>query len=257
MKQLSITTWDLHYDERATKPLFGIFSWAGRAPMILKELLRIDSDIILIQEIPQFYTAVIRTELSEYTWGFAGENYRGGKTMLGIGVKTSAGKPTFSEYDFRKVGRHGEKVLFAKLGDILIGCVHFPKNILARRTMSDKLGKVLKNFIYRRLIIGGNFNSATYDGGGEQIHHINAVCGTYSATEYTKKESNDTPTYSSFSPYPYNVINEKYLNIPGKLDHILVRNFIAGESILHDIVTIHQTSINLSEHYAITTYLTL
>lgn len=263
-KPITVTTWNVHYDEKGIKPKYGAFSWTNRVNGIIDEISRIDSEIVLLQEVPHYDNQTIRRGLPAYRWQFLATNARSGKWNLAIAIKPhvvdnlshsdgTPPEPDFSEYDFKKVGRHCEKVLFCRLGELLIVCVHMPKGKLGRKTMSEHFHKVLASFKYKRLIIGGDFNSLPYDEGYRQMTTMNAVCGTYSATEYAINESNNKLAKKSYIPYPYNVINPKYLTMDGKLDHILARNLIVEKSIVHDYSLIPRSSAYLSEHFAITT----
>lgn len=262
-KSITVTSWNVHYDERGVKPKYGAFSWTNRVNDIIDEITRIDSDILLLQEIPNYDNQTLRRGLPAYQWQFLPTNARSGKWNLAIAIKphiadslkNSEGvipELDFSEYDFKKIGRHCEKVLFCKLGELLIACVHMPKGQLGRKFMSEHFHKVLANFKYKRLIIGGDFNSLPYDSGYEQMTTMNAVCGTYSATEYAVNESDGKIAKKSYVPYPYNVVSPKYLQLNGKLDHILARNLIVEKSIVHDYTLIPRSSAYLSEHFAIT-----
>lgn len=262
-KPITVTTWNVHYDERGIKPRYGAFSWTNRVQSIIEEISRIDSDIVLLQEVPTYDNQTIRRGLPAYRWQFLAVNARSGKWNLAIAVKPNTGSkltpndnisidPEFSEYDFNKVGRHCEKVLFCQIGNLLIACVHMPKGPLGRKSMSEHFHKVLEKFKYTRLIIGGDFNSLPYDEGYKHMVTMNAVCGTYSATEFALNESNNLLATKSYVPYPYNVVNKKYLKLQGKLDHILARYLVAESPIVHDNTTIPRTNAYLSEHFAIT-----
>jgi endonuclease/exonuclease/phosphatase family metal-dependent hydrolase len=142
--------------------------------------------------------------------------------------------------------------------NMLIVSVHFPMELDGRKSMVKNFPIFLGKYKYDKLMICGDFNCFPDNWGYQQIPLMNAMCGTYSISQYSVSESTKKFTEHSFVPYPYDVVPKEALELVGTLDVMLARGiYLAkeGNMIAHDEF-MESTNIHPSDHFCMSVDIT-
>ncbi len=264
METLSKTvgTYNINYSRRADGD-FGAYHWSNRSKYVYELMKKINASFWCIQEIHQDNIDEFTETMKDHHWHIQPQNSRGGKlTSIAIGVNKEHDLSDIEwiTYNFNQHHQLGEVVVgcIIKSLQMLVVSVHFPMDLDARKSMVEQFKNFLKLYTYDSLIITGDFNSFPDGWGYNQIPLLNALCSTYSASEYAVYKSTNVYAKHSFNPYPYDVVPETSLKMVGKLDHMLVKKLYVKPNtsvIVHDDY-IPNTMINPSDHYPMSVTLT-
>lgn len=259
---IKVGTYNINYSRRADGD-FGAYHWSNRNKYVYELMNTIGATVWCVQEIHQDNIVEFTETMKEHHWYIQPQNSRGGKlTSIAIGVKKdyNISDIEWIAYNFNQHHSAGEVVVGCLIKSIqtLIVSTHFPMDQSARKSMVENFEKFINLHTYHRLVISGDFNSFPNDWGYQQIPFLNAVCGTYSSSEYAIYKSIGVYAKHSFKPYPYDVVPENALKMVGKLDHIFVKKLRVKcdtSVIIHDDY-IPNTMIHPSDHYPISATLT-
>jgi endonuclease/exonuclease/phosphatase family metal-dependent hydrolase len=253
---LKVMTYNINYSRRATvENGWGFYSWPNRASTIYQILKSHDPDVLMIQELHEDYRGEFMDTMTNYYWFFMKQNARGGVTYIGIGFKRTLDHFKFGEYNFNQHNNEDIKDLensvycVDDLTNTIYISVHLPMNLDCRMKTSELISILTKPFDHA--VIGGDFNSSSAICGYQQMLKTNAYCGTHSLSEYALFKSTNMIATKSFIPYPYDYVPQKWLDVPGKLDHLLGKNVIPVGNVIVDDTCMEETNIMPSDHMPI------
>lgn len=258
----SFMTYNVNYSRRAMNE-YAEYSWENRKSSLYNLIEEISPNILFLQEILTKNKEEVQKNLSDYQWHFEPINSRGGLCCNGIGVKNTflrnVKQQKFS-YNFDKFEKTAEKVLGLIIGDLCLLNVHFPINEQSRMAMASNFHRCLPLSKTYKIIIAGDFNAFPDCRGQELLESLQKVTNTVCISDLALSESSREIATRSFKAYPYDVVPESALALPGKLDHIFVKGFkIADKTTLLvlDSRKVVGKSFSPSDHYPIICNLTL
>lgn len=250
-------TYNVNYSRRAVNE-YSQYSWENRRNDIYKLIQKENPTIIFLQEILTKNQQEVQTNLSDHQWHFESINSRDGLCCNGIGIKnafsTEEERKKFS-YNFNKFEPTAEKVLGLIIGDLCLLNVHFPMEEKGRMSMASNLDQCFPLDRVYRVILAGDFNAFPDCKGPEQLETIQKVTQTERISDQAISEFSGEIATRSFKAYPYDIVPDEALKMPGKLDHIFVKGLrIAGDTtpLVLDARSVEGKDFSPSDHYPIT-----
>lgn len=256
-RQVDFMTYNVNYSRRAVNE-YAQYSWENRRNDIYKLIQNANPNVIFLQEILTKNQQEVQTNLSNYQWHFESTNSREGVCCNGIGIKntfsTDKEQKKFS-YNFNKFDQTAEKVLGLIIGDLCLLNVHCPMEEKGRMAMALNLDQCIPSDRVYQVIIAGDFNAFPDCKGLEQVEVIQKVTKTVRVSDLALSESSGETATRSFKAYPYDIVPEEALKMPGKLDHIFVRGLRIVDNttpLVLDARTVDGKDFSPSDHYPIT-----
>lgn len=253
---INFMTYNVNYSRRATGE-YSQYSWENRSEAVYQLIQGSHSNIVFLQEILTQNREEVEKNLSDYQWHFESTNAREGVCCNGIGIKKDflpdLEQQKFS-YNFNQFEKSAEKVLGLTIGDLCLLNVHCPMEEKGRMAMAANLNHSLPSDKAYRVIIAGDFNSFPDCNGAEQVETLQKVTETVRISDFAISESSGEIATRSFKAYPYDIVPEEALKMPGKLDHIFVRGIKIVDQTTPTVLdgrTVEGKDISPSDHYPI------
>ncbi|MCE5295280.1 MAG: endonuclease/exonuclease/phosphatase family protein [Chlamydiales bacterium] len=256
---IKFMSYNVNYSRRAVDE-YSEYGWESRKNDVYKLIQGADRNIIFLQEILSQNRDEVQKSLSDYRWYFEMTNSRNGVCCNGIGIKDSfrpgQERKQFS-YNFNVFEKGAEKVLGIVIDDLCLVNVHCPMEEKARMAMAENLDKCLPlDQEFKQIIFAGDFNSFPDCRGEEQIETIAKVTRTVRISDSAVSETTKQIATRSFQAYPYDVVPEQALNLPGKIDHIFVKDLtLETTPVVLDARYVEGKTFAPSDHYPIVTSL--
>lgn len=222
---IDFMTYNVNYSRRAINE-YAQYGWENRRNDVYKLIKGANPTVLFLQEVLSKNQEEVRANLADYEWYFDPTNSRDGVCCNGIGIKRGfqqgVERKAFS-YNFNKIEKTAEKVCGLVIGDLCLVNVHCPMEEKGRMAMAANLHLCVPSDREYRIIYAGDFNSFPDARGGEQIELIAKVTGTVRISDHALSESTGQIATRSFKAYPYDIVPEQALDLPGKIDHIFVK----------------------------------
>ena len=248
---MEILSWNINYSKR-TVGEFELFDWNNRKKLVLsflKSQIAKGNVVINLQEVMEEYLVDL-LPLFENFDVFRQQVHPCGRCLLTVVPKELAAKQIKID---KLTDDHRQVFLGVVFNNVMLLNAHFPMALNFRLEFSMQLANLVKkkNRVAPKVIVTGDFNTFSDDGGYDQLCVIQNNGDVYDATQFILDESGKTRILKTFSPYPY----DKVPDVPPiNLDHI----FVSG--IHHDVPRAHslkqlewnQQMFGASDHSAIT-----
>lgn len=250
-------TYNVNYSRRAMNE-YAQYSWENRKNDVYNLIKGYNPTIVFLQEILTKNEGEVQTNLSDYQWHFEPTNSREGVCCNGIGIKNTfliGVEQKKISYNFNEFDQTAEKVLGLIIGDLCLLNAHCPMDEEGRMAMASNFNQCLPSDRAYQVIIAGDFNSFPDCKGQEQVDMIQKVTETVRISDLALSESSGEIATRSFKAYPYDIVPEEALKMPGKLDHIFVKGLKIAENtipLVLDARSVKGEDFSPSDHYPIT-----